>query len=396
MLVILLLGFSSGLPLLLTSDTLIVWATKDGVNLENVSNFILVGLPYTFKFLWAPFFDRFSFPLFGRRLGWIFVGQILLVVSIGSMKFMSPKDAPWMLAFLGLIVSFSSASQDIVIDAYRREILPDDQLALGSTLYIYGYRMAMWVTGGLALVFSDHMSWGSVYMIMAACMLVGIFATLIADEPELKDPVPRNFHESVILPMQEFFQRSGAFWVITFIVMYKIGDVLAKAMSSPFYISLGFTNTEMGSIVKTFGFFSMMAGGLIGGSLVFKLGMKRCLYIFGIMQMLSTACIAILSILGHSIMGLIGVIGFEWLSIGMGVAAYDAFMATQTNRRFTATQYALLTSLMSFSRTTIASRTGWFAVHLGWPLFFLSCAALAIPGLLLIAKVVPNQNPVQH
>lgn len=293
------------------------------------------------------------------------------------------------------LVSFLSASQDIVVDAFRRESLREEEFGLGSTVYVYGYRIAMFVTGGVAMILADHISWPSVYMSMAVCMAVGVVATFLADEPAMQHGAPKNFYESVVLPLKEFFQRKGvlsAFTVLSFIILYKIGEVMAGAMATPFYKALGFTNTEIGAIAKTWGFISLMVGGFFGGALILKVGLNRALLICGILQGLSTACIAFLATLGHSLWALTWVISFEDIASGMGTSAFVAFMATQTNTRFTATQYALLTSLMGVPRTLLAAPTGIWAEKMGWQTFFIFCALAAIPGILLLLHLSRANN----
>lgn len=392
MLVNLLLGFSSGLPLLLTGKTLQVWMAENQVDLKTIGLFALVGLPYTLKFVWAPLFDRFSLPFLGRRRGWLLLTQVLLALSIALMAGMQPASHLALVALLCLVISFFSASQDIVIDAYRRESLRDEQLGMGSTLYVYGYRVAMYVAGAGALYFAQFLSWRTSYLIMGAAMAVGILTTLFAEEPENRLPAPKNLKESVIEPFREFLTRPGALEILAFILLYKVGDTMAGAMTNPFYIQLGFTKAEIATVAKTFGLFSSLAGGFVGGLLLLRFGIVRCLWFFGILQAASTACFAALHSIGHSIPGLTWVITFEDFSGGMGTAAYAAFMAAQTNKRFTATQYALLTSLMGIPRVILASPTGWLAEQMGWSLFFLFCAAIAAPGLLLLLRVAHEKK----
>jgi PAT family beta-lactamase induction signal transducer AmpG len=389
MLVALLMGFSCGLPLLLTLSVLQAWMKEEGVDLGVIGMMTLVGLPYTLKFLWAPFLDRYTLPFLGRRRGWLLTAQILLILSIAGLGLTSPKTNPWMVAFAAFLVTFFSASQDIVVDAYRREDLSDEELGLGSSLYINGYRVGMLLASGGGLILADHMSFRMVYLIMAACMAPGIITTLLAREPEIFAGTPQSLKEAVLDPLVEYFSRPGALWILAFILMYKIGDTMASAMTTPFYLDIGFTKTEIGAVVKLFGFWATIGGSLIGGLMMIRLGIHRSLWIFGILQAFSTACFAILARIGHSIPALSGVIVFENLSSGMGTAAYAAFMASITNKKFTATQYALLSSLMGMPRVLASAPTGFLAKNVGWESFFIFCTLIAIPGMLLLLKFAP-------
>ena len=389
MLVALLMGFACGLPLLLTISLLQAWMKEEGVDLTVIGLMALVGLPYTLKFLWAPFLDRFTLPFFGRRRGWLLVAQVALILSIVGLGLTDPGNNPWMVAFAAFLVTFFSASQDIVVDAYRREDLSDEELGLGSSLYVNGYRVGMLLASGGGLIMADHMSFSLVYVIMAACMLPGVLTTLLAPEPDAYAGTPKSLKEAVIGPLVEYFSRSGAVWILAFILLYKIGDTMASAMTMPFYLDIGFSKTEIGAVVKLFGFWATIAGSLIGGVLMLRMGINRSLWIFGFLQALSTAGFAILAKIGYNIGLLSGVIAFENLSAGMGTAAYVAFMASITNKKFTATQYALLTSLMGIPRVMASAPTGFLAKNIGWEGFFIFCTLIAIPGMLLLFKFAP-------
>jgi len=389
MLVTLLMGFACGLPLLLTISVLQAWMKEEGVDLTIIGMMALVGIPYTLKFLWAPFLDRFTLPFLGRRRGWLLVAQVALIFSIAGLGSTDPGNNPWIVAFAAFLVTFFSASQDIVVDAYRREDLPDAELGLGSSLYVNGYRVGMLLASGGGLIMADYIPFSMVYMIMAACILPGVLTTLLAPEPEITFGKPKTIKEAVVDPLVEYFKRQGALWILAFILLYKIGDTMASAMTTPFYLDIGFSKTEIGTIVKLFGFWATMAGTLIGGVLMLRLGIDRSLWVFGFLQAISTACFALLARIGHSIPALSGVIAFENLSSGMGTAAYMAFMASITNKRFTATQYALLTSLMGVPRVLASAPTGFLAKNLGWGSFFIACTLIAIPGMLLLLKFAP-------
>ena len=389
MLVALLMGFSCGVPLLLTISVLQAWMKEEGVDLTVIGMMSLVGLPYTLKFLWAPFMDRFTLPFLGRRRGWLLIAQVALIFSIAGLGLTDPGNNPWLVAFAAFLVTFFSASQDIVVDAYRREDFPDEELGLASSLYINGYRVGMLLASGGGLIMADHTSFPSVYLIMAACILPGLVTTLLAHEPEVNVRMPENIREAVVDPLVEYFSRHGALWILAFVLFYKIGDTMASAMTTPFYLDIGFTKTEIGAVVKLFGFWATVAGTLVGGVFMLRMGINRSLWVFGFLQAISTACFAILARSGPNVSLLSGVIAFENLSSGMGTAAYAAFMASITNKKFTATQYALLTSLMGVPRVIASAPTGFLAKNLGWGSFFIACALIAIPGMLLLLKFAP-------
>ncbi|MCF8144938.1 MAG: AmpG family muropeptide MFS transporter [Deltaproteobacteria bacterium] len=389
MFVALIMGFSCGMPLLLTITVLQAWMQEEGVDLTVIGLMALVGLPYTVKFLWAPFLDRYTLPFLGRRRGWLLTAQVALALAIAAMALTNPGANPWMVAVAAFLVTFFSASQDIVVDAYRREDLSDAELGLGSSLYVNGYRLGMLLASGGGLILADHIPFASVYLIMAGGMLPGILTTLMAPEPPLPPGAPRRLREAVIDPLTEYFSREGALWILAFILLYKIGDTMASAMTTPFYLDIGFTKTEIGAVVKLFGFWATVVGSLIGGVIMLRLGINRSLWIFGVLQAVSTAGFALLARVGHSVPLLSGVIAFENLSGGMGTAAYVAFMASITNKRFTATQYALLSSLMGVPRVIASAPTGFLAKHFGWEGFFIACTLIAAPGMLLLLKFAP-------
>ncbi len=389
MLVAFLMGFSCGLPLLLTTTLLQAWMKEKGVDLSLIGLMALVGLPYTIKFIWAPFLDRFTLPFLGRRRGWLLIAQIALILSIILLGLSDPVNHPWILAFTAMLVTFFSASQDIVVDAYRREDLSDEELGLGTSFYVNGYRVGMLLASGGGLIMADHMPFYAVYMIMAACLLPGVLTTLLTLEPEITVGTPKSLKEAVFNPLIEYFSRPGALWILAFILLYKIGDTMASAMTTSFYLDIGFSKTEIGTVVKLFGFWATVAGSLIGGILMLRLGINRSLWVFGFLQAVSTAGFAVLARIGYSVPSLSAVIAFENLSGGMGTAAYVAFMASITNKKFTATQYALLSSLMGVPRVLASAPTGFFAKILGWESFFIACTLIAIPGMLILLKFAP-------
>ena len=394
MLVAFVMGFAGGLPLLLTMGILQAWMMEAGIGLTWIGMITLVQIPYTWKFLWAPFLDRFTPPFLGRRRGWLFTAQIALMASIAGLGFSDPVKNPWMMIMAAILVAFFSATQDIVIDAYRREDLPDEELGLGSSMYIYGYRLGMLLASGGGMILADHLSFPRVYLIMSLCLLPGVVTTLLTPEPSVNVDLPRSMKEAMVNPLIDYFKRSGALWILAFILLYKIGDTMASAITTPFYLEIGFSKTEIGAVVKLFGTAATMTGALFGGLLLLKMGINRGLWVFGVLQALSTACFAILARIGYNISMLAGVIGFENLSSGMGTAAFVAFMASITNKKFTATQYALLTSLIGLPRALASSVTGLIAKNIGWEGFFIGCTLIAIPGMLLLLKFAPWNSPV--
>jgi PAT family beta-lactamase induction signal transducer AmpG len=390
LLAVALLGFSSGLPLALTGTTLQAWMTSEKVDLSVIGLFSLVGAPYALKFLWAPLLDRFAFPSFGmglgRRRGWIFVTQIGLILAILCLGLVKPAALPLMTALVALVVSFLSASQDIVIDAYRTDVLSLSEMGPGAALHIAGYRIAMLVSGALALYLSDHMSWLLVYSIMALTLGVGLIATLIAPEPSASILAPRSLKEAVVFPFVEFFKRKGSFEILGFILLYKIDVVMATALTTPFILGLGFSRTDIAAVTKVFGLIATLLGTLAGGLLMPKLGMKKSLLYFGIFQGVSTLTFYALAAAGHSYPLMVASIAVENICTGMGTAAFAAFLMSICDKRYTATQYALLTSFMALTRVVGGTPTGFMVKAIGWQNFFLFCVVIMIPGLLLLTR----------
>lgn len=391
------MGLASGLPLLITITLLQAWAKEAGLSLKNIGLMALVGLPYTLKFVWAPIFDRFTLPFLGRRRGWLLVIQIALFCAIITMGMTRPDlggTHVTLFVLAAFLITFLSASQDIVIDAYRREDLLDEELGLGSSYYIYGYRVGMLVVSGGGLILADYLAWNLVFVVMALCLLPCIIITLISREPPVHETAPVNFQETIIDPFVDFFSQKGAVWMLVFILLYKVGDNMAAALSTPFYLDMGFSKTEIGAVVKLVGFWATMIGSFLGGVVILRTGINRSLWLFGVLQMVSTAGFAVLAKIGYNISMLTGVICFENLSAGMGTAAFVAFMASITNKKFTATQYALLSSLMGVPRVLISSSTGYLAEGLGWFGFFVFCTLVALPGMAMLIKFAPwNRAP---
>ena len=367
MLIALLMGFASGLPLLLTGSVLQAWLKDGGIKLTDIGLFALVGLPYTLKFLWAPLFDRYALPRFGRRRGWLMVTQLALAAALAALSLARPMpDHLLWIAVASLIVAFFSASQDIVVDAYRRESLSDDELGLGSALYVNGYRVGMLLAGGGGLIIADHTSFAFMYQLMAACMAACVIVTVFAPEPPLIRGAPTSLAEAFIAPLRDYITRDGAWLALAFILLYKIGDTMASSMTTPFYLEMGYSKTEIGAVVKLFGFWATIAGGTLGGLLILRIGMARALWVFGAGQMLSTLGFVALAYAGHNTAALAAVIAIENFTGGLGTTAFIGFMAALTDRRFTATQYALLSSLMGVPRVFLAAPTGWLALTFGY------------------------------
>jgi PAT family beta-lactamase induction signal transducer AmpG len=396
MLICIFTGFSSGLPLYILFSLLPAWLKTEGASLKDIAEFALFSLPLTLKFIWAPLFDRFTPPL-GRRRGWLILTQVGLLISLPLFGAFHPALDIRNIAYLCFWVAFLAASQDVVIDAYRRELLPDHELGLGNAVHVNAYKIASLVPGSLSLILSDHMAWSSVFMITALFMLPGMIMTLLISEPVLKKTTPITFRAAVIEPFQEFVGRNGlksALTVLLFIFLYKLGDSMATALATPFYLEMGFSKTEIGLVAKHASLWPSVVGGILGGIWMMRLGINRALWIFGAVQMIAILGFAWLATVGHSLPWLALVIGLEALSVGLGTAAFVAYIAHTTNPLYTATQFALFTSLAAVPRTFVNAATGYLVDYFGWVQFFVLCFVLAIPGMLLLLKVAPwNATP---
>ncbi|RKP58577.1 AmpG family muropeptide MFS transporter [Pararobbsia silviterrae] len=396
MLICVVLGFTSGLPLFVLISLVQAWLRSSGVDLKAIGLFALIQFPYTWKFVWSPLMDRFV-PAFGiwrpgRRRGWMLVTQVLVAVAIGAMGFVSPRDAIWTVAALATLLAFFSASQDIVLDAYRRELLPDREQGLGTAIHVNAYKVAGLVPGSLGLILADHLPWQTVFLVIAVFMLPGIVMTLVIGEPTVRGAPPKTLEQAIVLPFREFVARDGwrgAMLVLGFIFLYKLGDSMATSLATSFYIDLGFTKTEIGVIAKTVGFWASLVGGLVGGVWLVRLGINRGLWIFGLFQMLSSAGFAWLAHHGPTTTGLALVIALEAGAAGLGTAAFTAYIARATDPRYTATQFALFTSLASVPRTFANAGAGFVVAQMGWFEFFVVCVVLAVPGLLMLPRVAP-------
>lgn len=392
MLICVFTGFSSGLPLFILISLIPAWLRSEHVDLKSIGLFALIQFPFNWKFLWSPLLDRFSFPLLGRRRGWMLSTQVLLLLSIPLYGLLKPTLDIWTIAYLSAVVAFFSASQDIVLDAYRREILSDAELGLGTSVHVNAYRISGLVPGSLSLILADHLPWSSVFAITALFMLPGLAMTLFVSEPAVPGGAPKTLREAVVEPFHEFVQRSGwqsALTVLAFIFLYKLGDSMATALATPFYLDMGFSKSEIGLVAKHAALWPAVIGGLLGGVWMVKIGINRGLWLFGLVQVLAILGFALLTGFPKDKVILAAVIGFEALGVGLGSAAFVAYIARATNPLYTATQFALFTSLAAVPRTVINSITGWIVEQMGWLHFFLLCALLALPGMLLLTKVAP-------
>lgn len=396
--VVLALGFSSGLPLALTSGTLQAWMTVEGVDLTTIGVFTLVGIPYTWKFLWAPAMDRFVPPFLGRRRGWLLVTQLALAAGIAAMAFGSPRSDLALLAALAVFVAFASASQDIVVDAYRTDIVGREQRGLAGALGVVGYRTAMLVSGALALVlvagspWMGAIGWQNTYLTMAALMAVGALATLWGVEPAAIAPPPRRLREAVIEPLREFFSRPAALWLLVLLVLYKLGDAFAGSLTTAFLLrGAGFSLEDVGYVNKGVGLAATIIGVLFGGALMVKLGLYRSLIAFGILQAVSNLAFMWLALAGRNYPIMVLAVGFENISGGMGTAAFVALLMALCDHRYTATQYALLSGLASLGRVYVGPAAGLATdpryFGLDWATFFFLTFLVALPGLYLVWRL---------
>ena len=403
-LIILFLGFSSGLPLLLVFSTLSVWLKMEGVSLTAIGLFSLVRTPYTFKFLWAPVVDRLSLPvltgLLGRRRGWAILTQTALMASIFAMASTNPSESPGLTALFALLVAFSSASQDIVIDAYRVEVLDDNEQGAGAGAIVLGYRMGMLTAGAGALWLAAAFTWNQAYTLMGGLVVVGMVTILLAREPVLGPSLEsafaedeRNaglarrlawFYEAINAPFRDFMGHSGWAAIVLFIALYKLGESYLGVMANPFYVETGFTTIEIANVSKVFGLGAIITGGLIGGVMVNRIGIMRSLLICGVLQIAGTLMFVAQALVGANVPMLMVTIAAENITSGMATTAFVAYLSSLCNQAYTATQYALLSSFMAFTRDVLSASAGWVAEWLGWIGFFLFSAAAAVPGLAVL------------
>jgi len=401
MLICIFTGIASGLPLYLLINLLPAWLRTEQVNLTTIGLFALIQFPYTWKFLWAPFLDRYALPVLGRRRGWMLLTQALLLLVIASMGAFSPQNDLGMIALFATFLALLSATQDIALDAYRRELLSDHELGLGNSIHINAYRVAGLIPGSLSLILADHLPWHTVFIITALFVLPGMVMTLLVKEPVVASK-PLTLRDAVVEPFREFINRDGlrgALTVLLFIFLYKLGDSMCTALATPFYLDMGYSKTEIGLIAKNAGLWPAVIGGLLGGIWMVKIGINKALWLFGFVQLATIFGFVWLAALGPQVavdaaalarLGL--VIGAEAFGVGVGTAAFVAYIARATHPAYTATQFALFTSLAAVPRTFINAGAGWMVEVAGWEQFFWLCALLAIPGMLLLFKVAPWQH----
>ncbi len=386
------LGFSSGMPLYVLFQLVPAWLRSNDVDLATIGLFALVSLPYTWKFVWSPLMDRYKLPFLGRRRGWALFAQIGLLFSIGALGRFDPSESLQAIVVIVFIISLFSASQDIVIDAYRRELLADDELGTGTSFFVNAYRLSSLVPGSLALIMSDHLPWSVVYWVTAGFMVIGIVTSLVIKEVSDDALAPRSLKAAIIDPFVEFFSRDGikaGLAILAFMFLYKLGDNMATALATPFYLDMGFSRTEIGSIAKVAALWAVTAGGIIGGIAMLILSINRALWLFGFVQMFTILGYVWLSTIGHDPVGLFIVVSGEYLGVGLGTIAMTAYMARETSKAFTATQFALLSSFAVFPRTFANASTGFIIEAIGYTQFFILCTLVAIPGMLLLFKVAP-------
>lgn len=386
MLTIAFLGLASGVPLGVMMTILQAWLTEKGIDLKTIGLVSLVQIPYTFKFCWSPLMDRFSLPILGRRRGWMLLAQILMSASIMSLGYFDPHTQTLQILAIAVLIAFFSASHDIVIDAFRRDILPQDELGFGSAVatnsYLIGFRFLASVLG---LTLADQFEWTTVFNVLGGFCLVGMIGTLIAQEDSHAPSLaPKSIKDAVVLPFLEFLKRPGAWEILLFILLYKIGDNLATNMALPFYLQQGFSKTEVAIIGKMVGFWAMFFGGFVGGSILLKYNIKQCLFWFGVFQGLSTLAFMSIVHFGHNSVVLGMVVGLENFTIGMGTSALATFLLGLCNKKFSATQYALLTSFMGIPRAVIPAMGGYLVEFFGWSGFFIFCSLIAIPALVMV------------
>lgn len=416
MLICLLNGFTAGLPMYFLAQLIPAWLRSEEVDLKTIGFFGLVMLPYSFKYIWAPILDTYVPPFLGRRRGWMMISQIAITACMIALGLFKPQVDIQLILYVSLGIGFFGATQDIVLDAYRRELLDDDELGLGNAYYANAYRVSGFIPGGLGLILADYTPWPMVFFIIAAFMLVGIFQSLWIKEIETEITPPKGIKEAVIEPFKEFFTRDGVksgLLILSFIFFYKFGDVMATSLITPFYLDVGFSKTVIGTVAKVVGLWSMIIGGTLGGMLMFKIGINKSLWVFGIVQMASILGFAGLNEIGPNEFALGVVVAFEYIGVGLGSAALMAFIAKSTNKNFTGTQLALLTSLFSIPKSVsgiisgiliegVSKDDGFFFTLLGetsgigYTYYFYVCTLLALPGMILLIWVAPWRKTNEH
>ncbi len=400
MVAILLTGFSSGLPLALSWGTLQAWMKAENVDITVVGLVSLVGWPYTVKFLWSPLMDRYSPPFLGRRRGWILLTQGALALSLVALGFSKPSEFPFMTALVAVFVAFFSASQDIVVDAYRTVLVEKSEVGQASSMYIIGYRVGYLISTGGALVMASYIPWKWVYVSMALLIGFCMIGTLFMPVPVTNAKPPQSIKDAVWLPFVDFFKRTGSLEIIAFITLYKLDTNIAQALLTPFLMDMQFSLTDIGVVKNSLGLFATIAGTLIAGRYMTRLGIKKSLWIFGAVQGFSGLAFMALAHLGHNYPMLVVATILEFLCGGMGTVAYSGFILSICNKRFSATQYALLTSLMALTRTIGISPAGYLQKFVGWEMYFFISVIVMVPGLIFLFRYdrweAPNEDAVAY
>jgi PAT family beta-lactamase induction signal transducer AmpG len=386
--VVTILGFASGLPFPFISGTLQAWLTYEGIDIKTIGFLTILTFPYSFKFLWSAFFDRYSINKLGRRKGWILICQLSIMAGMALMIMLTPQNLmPFII--IAIFVAFFSASQDISIDAYRTEIIKPKDRGLAVSFAVTAYRLALIIAGGLCLLMADHVGWKPALMIVTSLLFFGIISTLLANEP-VTVKTPNSLKESFIEPFKDLLKRDKSILILLFIVLYKLGDAYASSLSTAFFIrGVGFSLTEVGTVNKIGGLISTIFGSLIGGILLTRISLYRALILFGIFQALSNLMFMAIAIVGKSLPLFISTVVIENFTGGMGTTAFLALLMGLCNRSFAATQYALLSSLASLGRVIISPTSGFVVENIGWTAFYFITFLVAIPGLFFI---IPLKN----
>lgn len=394
-------GFTSGMPLYVLVSLIPAWLREENVSLAAIGVLSIMQLPYTWKFIWAPAMDRYALPFvgLGLRRGWMLLTQVLLLLTIVQFGVLAPGGHPmWVVAVLSACIALFGATQDIQLDAYRRELLADNELGLGNSIHVNAYRVSGLVPGALSLWLGSILPWSLVFLITALFMLTGIVMTLCIKERSTPQR-PHSLHDAIVFPFEEFFGRHGiksAFAILAFMVLYKLGDNLATALSTPFYLDMGFSLGEIALVAKNATLWPAIIGAMLGGIWMIKLGINRSLWIFGAVQVVTILGFYWLAVVGNNIYVLALVLSFEYLGVGMGTAAIVAYLASIAHPSYLATQIALLTALTAVPRLIASAVTGVVVEHIGWPHFFLVCFAVAIPGMLMLFWIAPWNSTASH
>ncbi|HWU00533.1 MAG TPA: MFS transporter [Terriglobales bacterium] len=398
-------GFASGIPLGLVYGTFGYWLSLLNINAGSIGLFTAVALPYTVKFLWAPFIDHVPLPLLhkplGRRRSWLLLIQLGLAISIAAMGFVDPRDSLLVAGIAALIMSFFGASQDIVIDAYRIEILAPEEQGAGAAATQTGSKLGSLVTGAGALVLSDHIGWTVIFLATASFILLSAMITLIAPpSPDLRQDAEHHGYRAwlnvaVVQPFLDFAKRRGWIVILAFVLLYKYGDAIGGGMAYKFYHDMGFTGTEIAEASKIFGVIMSFAGTIVGGVVVARIGIFRSLLIGGVLQALTNFGFCYVAMRGHDIWALHLAIGLDNFAGGAAAAAFVAYLSSLTHIAYTATQFALFTSFMAFGRVVLALPGGTIVEEIGWANFYALTVLLAVPGMLLLlwlSRLYPAQG----